>query len=206
MQVISRGVNVEDIDSLLTYSEPMVGEFNLGTVGRIHPMKDIETIIKGFEIFNNKYRNCYLHIVGNGSMEYISRLSQMVSNRGLQDKIIFHGLMPYGEIFQFLSRIDLFVLASKSEGIANVVLEALACGLPVIATNVGDIPIHLEEGRGFLFNKGEYRKLSELIEIVYLNREEPHEIRNNRKNYVRDKHSFSSLRKKYLEFFENALY
>ena len=57
MQVISRGVNVEDIDSLLTYSEPMVGEFNLGTVGRIHPMKDIETIIKGFEIFNDVDRH-----------------------------------------------------------------------------------------------------------------------------------------------------
>ena len=49
-------------------------------------------------------------------------------------------------------------------------------------------------------------KLSELIEAVYLKRSEPIEIRQNRRNYVIDKHSFANLKESYLEFFENAMF
>ena len=205
MTVISRGIDCDRVKYLSKCKNISFGKFNLGTIGRIAPIKDFETIINGFEIISNKYEDCFLHIVGNGDVKYIDRLKKIISFKKLQEKIFFYGQIKQKEIFNFLHQIDLFILASKSEGIANVVIEALACQLPVIATNVGDIPFHLKNGRGYIFKIGDYVKLSELIETVYFQKEETNENKRNREKYVIDEHSFRVLKRKYLRFFENTI-
>ncbi|HEX6863453.1 MAG TPA: glycosyltransferase, partial [Thermoanaerobaculia bacterium] len=67
-------------------------------------------------------------------------LSQLAVKLGLQDQVIFAGPRKSHELALWYSAADLFVLATAHEGCPNVVLEALACGTPVVATPVGSIP------------------------------------------------------------------
>jgi len=83
-----------------------------------------------------------LVIVGEdpGRGAYRSRLEDLISRLGLQDRVLLAGRQPHERIPLYLSAADVGVLASYREGCPNVVLESLACGTPVVATRVGAVP------------------------------------------------------------------
>lgn len=204
IQVISRGIDT-DLFRIIRVSKKNKKnkDFHLGTVSRLSRVKDVETIIEAMAIITKKYPSICLHIAGDGNHK--KKLMEIVCNKGLNDKVVFHGHLEKEKLFRFYAGINLFVLASVSEGIANVILEALACGLPVVATDVGDIPIHLDKERGFLFKVGDYEMLAKIIENVYLSNHDSEAIRRDRRYYVLRNHSYYYLTERYLDFFQSAL-
>jgi len=78
-------------------------------------------------------------------------------------KVILLGRLPHNEIVDWYKKADLLCLPSYNEGVPNVVLEAMACGLPVIATNVGGIPEVLPESCGQLVDAGDISALSKAL-------------------------------------------
>jgi glycosyltransferase involved in cell wall biosynthesis len=80
----------------------------------------------------------HVDIVGTGSAE--KRLRDMVVKLGLENIVTFHGYQPPAELARLYNEADIFVLPSISESLGLVFLEAMACGLPIIATHVGGIP------------------------------------------------------------------
>jgi len=85
-----------------------------------------------------------LVFVGEGSMRQV--LEKRAQKFGVADSVTFHGVKPHSEIPQWMRRADCLCLSSRSEGMPNVVLESLACGTPVVATDVGAVPFLVEEG------------------------------------------------------------
>ena len=81
--------------------------------------------------------NCHLYIIGSGRMR--QRLEHMAHALGMADSVHFLGSRPHDEIPYWMNVADCLCLPSRSEGMPNVVLEALAGGLPVVATNVGNV-------------------------------------------------------------------
>ena len=79
-----------------------------------------------------------LVIVGAGPEQ--DRLAQAAGAFGVGDRVIFAGLIPQTELFRYFSAADILVLASAREGWANVLLEAMACGTPVVATRIWGTP------------------------------------------------------------------
>lgn len=79
-----------------------------------------------------------LVIVGAGPER--DRLAQAASTFGVDDRVTFAGLVPQTELFRYFSAADVLVLASAREGWANVLLEAMACGTPVVATRIWGTP------------------------------------------------------------------
>ncbi|MET0012467.1 MAG: TIGR03088 family PEP-CTERM/XrtA system glycosyltransferase [Sedimenticola sp.] len=114
-----------------------VDSFVVGTVGRIQEVKDQLTLVKAVALLvskNKEYRKAVrLIIVGDGPM--MQELSNLVENLGVKEITWITG--SRNDIPELLQSMDLFVLPSKAEGISNTILEAMACGLPVLATNVG---------------------------------------------------------------------
>jgi glycosyltransferase involved in cell wall biosynthesis len=85
-----------------------------------------------------------LKIIGDG--KFRSNLEKRVSRLGLNDSIIFLGQLPAGKLVRNeLLKSDLFILPSRTEGLPRAMIEAMACGLPCIGTNVGGIPELLPE-------------------------------------------------------------
>ncbi|MGH9801906.1 MAG: glycosyltransferase, partial [Blastocatellia bacterium] len=78
-----------------------------------------------------------LFIIGEGSER--RALESRISNLKLQDCVRLIGTKPQGELADWYSAADLFCLASHREGCPNVVIEAMTCGLPVVAANVGGV-------------------------------------------------------------------
>lgn len=107
--------------------------FIVGSLGRLHPQKGFEYLIEAIATCNEFLKGTLLLIAGSGKLE--SKLKNQAKKLGISNHIVFLG--ERADIVSILGVSDVFVSSSLWEGMSNSILEALACGLPVIATNVG---------------------------------------------------------------------
>jgi glycosyltransferase involved in cell wall biosynthesis len=106
-----------------------------------------------------------LTIVGDGVM--LGDMQHFVRSQGLSERVHFVGSLPHASLPALMREADLLLLPSYREGVPNVVLEAMASGLPVVATDVGGIPEIVELGiSGFLVPAMDAKALKEAIEIA----------------------------------------
>jgi teichuronic acid biosynthesis glycosyltransferase TuaC len=109
-----------------------------------------------------------LMIVGNtarGGPRYENRLRQIVSELGLSPRVRFIGWLDRNALAELLSAVDLFCLASYTEGWPNVVHEALACGTPVVASAVGGVTAMIRNGEnGFTVPTKDVARLTDALE------------------------------------------
>ncbi|MBA7515429.1 D-inositol-3-phosphate glycosyltransferase [subsurface metagenome] len=106
-------------------------------VGTIIKRKGIEDLIQSIYLLKEKIRNIKLRIIGWGREDYQNQMLNYINNNNLQANIDFLGFKNSEEIADELSKSCLLVLPSYIENCPNVVLEAMAAGKPVVATNVG---------------------------------------------------------------------
>jgi sugar transferase (PEP-CTERM/EpsH1 system associated) len=136
--------------------------FVVGTVGRLDPVKDHETLLKAFHSVStsNEHRKLVLIVVGTGPLE--ERLKALSKQLNISAHIHFVGQQE--EMQSLYQSMDIYVLPSIAEGISNTILEAMASGLPIIASNVGGNLELVEQGRnGFFFSPGSVDALAYLI-------------------------------------------
>lgn len=136
------------------------------TVARLHPQKNIPMLLESFSAFCNWHGDYVLEIFGDGPSK--DELQDMVRSLGISDKVVFHGFEP--EASKLIADASMFVLSSNYEGIPNALLEAMAMGLPVIATDcpVGGPRSFIENGiNGFLVPVGDTVALCDaMLEIA----------------------------------------
>lgn len=144
-------------------------DFHFIAVGNLRKEKNHLLLIQAFFILKNM--PCKLLIVGAGVME--EELKQKVKDLGLMDKIIFCGFDK--NPFKYVSRSDCFVLSSDVEGFPNVLIEALACGKPVISTDCSSGPRELLAPATDLHHRaintyeiGEYGILTPVKDVISL--------------------------------------
>ncbi len=113
---------------------PITGSaMSIVSLGRLFPVKGFDVLVTAFSAANARVPNWHLNIWGKGPER--KTLEQMVENLGMASQIRFHGITnrPY----DILRGADIFVLPSRVEGFPNALVEAMACGLPVISTQFG---------------------------------------------------------------------
>jgi len=168
---IENGINTEyyspnDKDKKLLKELKISEEtFVIGNIARLAPVKDHFTLVKAFAIARKSHPNMRLLIVGDGPKR--SKLEKLISEMNLSQEVMLLGFRR--DIKELLSILDVFVLSSISEGTSITILEAMASGKPVIATNVGGNSRIVIDGKtGFLVPPKQpvllARKISELIE------------------------------------------
>ena len=111
-------------------------------VGNLEKIKGVDILISAMEHLSA--RNIYLIVVGDGSLRDL--LKSKAKALGLEANILFVGPWPHSEIGLWLNAADVVCLPSRNEGCPNVVLEALACGVPIVASRVGGIPEIVNDG------------------------------------------------------------
>jgi len=128
----------------------------IGTIGRIEEQKNLGMFLRAAREVAAAYPNATFEIAGAGSL--LGEMTQAVHELGLAERVRFVG--PVKDVAGFLAGLDQFWLTSDWEGTPNVVLEAMAAGLPVIATAVGGTPEILDVDRtGILVNAGDTASL-----------------------------------------------
>ena len=103
------------------------------TVGRLDPIKDQATLLRAVRVVCDRKPGFRLDIVGDGPSR--PELESLRAELGLGEAVAFRGYQE--DVRPFLSAADFFVLSSISEGISIALLEAMAAGLPAVATDVG---------------------------------------------------------------------
>jgi sugar transferase (PEP-CTERM/EpsH1 system associated) len=136
----------------------------IGTVGRLQAVKDQAVLVRAFADLvagdPSLRKRLRLAIVGDGPL--LPGLRQLAHDLGIADLAWFAGAVS--NVPEVLHLLDVFVLPSLNEGISNTILEAMASGLPVVATRVGGNVEIVEDGRwGRLFDAGNVAMLSRIL-------------------------------------------
>ena len=144
VQVVGNGVDIAKFSpqpqsaARMTLGIPLQSKVII-TVGGLVERKGFHRVISAMPELRTCFPTLVYLVVGGPSPEgdWTEKLKQMVSERKLEGSVRFLGPMAAEELNQPLSAADVFVLSTRNEGWANVLLEAMACGLPVVATDVG---------------------------------------------------------------------
>lgn len=135
-----------------------VGRLNLAT-------KDVDTLLHAWATLANDVQDsAMLVIVGQGPDR--KKLERLSSSLGINTTVVFAGAQQ--KIREYYWAADVFTLASRDEGLSNALLEAMACGLPVVSSNVGGTPDVVEEAKnGFLYEAQNYHQLAQKLTILF---------------------------------------
>jgi glycosyltransferase involved in cell wall biosynthesis len=118
-------------------------------VGRFDRQKNPLLLLEAFESALQRRPRLHLAMVGDGVLR--PQVEAHIRNRGLESKVSLLGVLAPPKICEVLQAGDLFVLSSAYEGMPIAVLEALACGLPVVSTRVGEVDTIVKDGvNGFI--------------------------------------------------------
>lgn len=130
-------------------------------VGRLTTAKDFPTLIRAFARVRTR-RECHLIILGEGELR--PKLESLRSELGIQDSVQLPGFVD--NPFAWMSRASLFVLSSAWEGLPNALIQAMACGAPVVSTDCPSGPYEILEGGrwGALVPVGDVEALAGAIE------------------------------------------
>lgn len=145
--------------------------FRLVYVGSMIPRKNIPTLLNALKILvsrsdletsEEQKKGFVLYLIGGGRGEAEAR--EMVQALGLHDHVVFKGKLPPVDLWDIIRTFDVFVFASKSEGFPNAVLEAMACGLPVISSDFKGVKdIIVDEQIGLIFKRNDPQELADRI-------------------------------------------
>ncbi|MBN1546061.1 MAG: glycosyltransferase family 4 protein [Syntrophaceae bacterium] len=108
------------------------------SIGSLIPRKGFHIILDAIPLLRRVGIDPHLYIIGEGPFR--SELEQKIKNLGISDRVTLKGERPNEELRIWYGAADVFCLASSREGWANVIMESLACGTPVVATNVWGAP------------------------------------------------------------------
>lgn len=132
----------------------------IGCTARLHRKNDHATLLRAFARVNARWPVARLLLVGRGPEE--SRLRALADALGVSPRVHFLGEQP--DVAPSLAQMDLYVQASVAEGMPNSVLEAMAAGLPVVATAVGGTPELVLDGQtGLLVAPGDPSALADAL-------------------------------------------
>jgi glycosyltransferase involved in cell wall biosynthesis len=135
----------------------------VGTVGRLEPVKAPEFLIEAAKYIIPKYPTTYFIFAGDGHLK--QNLEKKASDFGIKNNIIFLGWR--NDIAKIISTYDIFALPSLNEGMGRVLVEAMALGKPIVASNAGGIPDLVTHGKnGFLVPPKDPRELANYIQIL----------------------------------------
>lgn len=174
IHVISHGIKVKDlhVEEQEIHAKRralrLLPEYKIiGIVGRLTPVKNHELFLRAAKLVSNRNNNCRFLVVGDGPLR--QHLESLARNLSIADRVIFTGWVD--RIAPLLHLMDILVMSSRSEGFGYVLLEGMACGKPIISTNVSEIPRIIIHGKtGLLTPPGNHQALAKSIELLVRNK------------------------------------
>ncbi len=130
-------------------------------VGRLGPEKEIDVIIRAIAIAREKVPDVCLAIAGHGSEE--EKLKRLTADLNLNDNVKFFGTLYGATLNELYDACDIFTIMSTSETQGMTLLQAMACGLPVVGARALSLPEYINDQNGFLIERGDHATLAERI-------------------------------------------
>ncbi len=172
------------------------------SVGRFVKRKGFDVLLKAWEHVSAKHPDAHLFLLGFG--EEMQLLKQLSADYKINTSVSFLGKKD--NVSDYLQMSDIFVIASRKEGNPNVLLEALACGLPVVATSISGIREVIDDRvNGMLVSPGDAAELAEKILFLIDNEKDCVELGQNARQSALLNFSLDKISEGYLQLYENLL-
>jgi glycosyltransferase involved in cell wall biosynthesis len=164
-------------------------------------VEGVKKLIEAFTCIEKEYPNAILLIVGDGN--YRRELEILCERKNLKEKVIFCGFVE--NTFVPLTLTDIYAHISLQEGLPIALLEAMSCGKPVVAANIGGIPeLITNKKTGILVEPVPEKIAKEIIDLLK-NKDEMNRLGEAAKKHVEDKFSWDRTVDEYLELYNSGV-
>jgi glycosyltransferase involved in cell wall biosynthesis len=209
IRVLHNGVDVNRFRPLTGVKDEMRKKLGISkdssvvlTVRRLVYKNGIDTLIESAKIAVKKNPRLFFLVVGKGPD--FGKVKEKIEQLGIQENFRLTGFISDEDLPFYYNVADFFVLPSKSgEGLPLVALEAMACGVPVIATNVGGISEVMKEGSGKLVSPNSPDSLAEAI--LEFSHSDLLALKNDLRKMVEQKYSWDRNVEKLVEIYEELI-
>ena len=169
--------------------------------GKIVPFKYIHLLIEAGMNLVEKYHNVKVLLVGYGDETYKARLKKMIEERNLENHFIWCEAVPNKELYKYFSAADTAVWPHLH---TNSILEAMACGLPVIVCNEARSCEEVKYDNGLIYKDLDEDDLKDKMEQFYLNKELRLKMGENALKIVRELYNWSIIAKEFIKIYEGS--
>ena len=171
-------------------------------IGRLHEVKDPFTLLKAFKSVVSKLPEARLEMIGNGPLK--ESITGYIKANGL-DRNVF--LIPgQSDVRPYLRKAWVFAISSVREASPNVIIEAMATGLPIAASKVGGIPeLVTEDETGYLFEPGDDKRLADILADILTDQDKRERMGAKAREHAETNHSLRNMVEKTEEAFMEAL-
>lgn len=203
MRIIPNGIDVNKFD----VKKKSHAGFVIGFVGRVTQIKDLKTALKAVKMVSEEFEDIKFLVIGpyDEEPEYYDFCLKLREGLGLQDVVEFIGK---ANVLDYYPIIDVLLLSSVSEGQPLVILEAMAAGIPVVATDVGACQelLNDEEGKsGFVVPPKDYSTMAMYISKLHEDKDLASIFSRNGKKVVRKKYTLEKMINAYRKMYEDVL-
>lgn len=176
--------------------------FVIGVVCALRPEKGLPTLLEAFARVRHLRASMKLAIVGDGPM--LSSLKKDADTLGIREDCVF--APATNQVADWLRAFDIFVLPSLSEALSNALMEAMACGCPVVASNVGGNPELVWDGeRGRLFEPGDAVALAAAVQSLVEDDARRKRLGQAGANFIRERFSIQTSAHRMGEIYEQLI-
>ena len=170
--------------------------------GRLVPRKGVEYLLKAWKEITVAHPDARLLLLGDGPL--LGSLAEMTERLEISDTVRFAGRIE--DVPRYLRAADLFVLPSMQEGMPNSLLEAMACGLPAVATRIGGVAdVVGERGCAWLVEPGRWESLREGMGKMLSEKDLRNRISAAALDTIRENYSLESRVIRYLDLYQSCL-
>jgi glycosyltransferase involved in cell wall biosynthesis len=203
LKTIVNGVKLADYPTTMnidfsqkTHSATMV----IGIVARLDPVKNHEMLLNAFRMVVDVVPQVRLWIIGDGVLR--NYLEELVENLQLSGAVKFFG--NRSDVPQLLACMDLLALASSSEGLPMSILEGMAAGKPIVATDVGGVATVVQPDiTGLLVPSGDADAMAKALIYLLLNPDQMQRMGANARKLVEEKYDIETMMKEYLRLYSD---
>lgn len=169
-------------------------------------LKGFHYLIEAFKKIADEYKDTMLVIAGSGDKSEERRLHDLVVSLGIKDKVIFAGWINYNDVPYLHAAADIFVHPSLLEGTPLVILEAMATGKPVIATDIAGVPEMITDGvDGFLVEEKNVEQIVEKLSVLLEDEVLCKETGQNARKKVEEKFNWDMIAERILDVYEEVI-
>lgn len=205
VHTVHNAIDLEEFGMLTDLRDEFDRRIKILYVGRFDNGKGIEYLIGAIPLIVKHHNNCSFVFVGDGPIK--PQIEKLAKKLGISKYITFEGFVPHNNINKYYHKCDIVVVPSVwPEPFGRSVIEAMACGNPIIATEVGGIPEIVEhEKTGLLIKPASLEEIANSIMMLLCNADKRKKMGEMGKKVIKEKYNVEVIAKKTLEIYEDVL-
>jgi colanic acid/amylovoran biosynthesis glycosyltransferase len=202
-EVIYPAVDLNLLNNIKDSSNTLGVKLKLLTIARLHWIKGIHDLIETAQYLKSKQIDFEWKVIGDGDQKHTERYAYHIYKAGLQEQVLLLGKLSHAKTLKELSKTELYVQTSLSEGFCNAVLEAQALGKLCLAYDAGALSENIESNiTGFLSSKGDSQMLAQkIIKVEQLSYQQKEQITQKAIQRVHDHFFLEQQAKSFSEFY-----